>query len=190
MENNNSLDELKKAYNNYKEKNYTFGHYETEEQIENEFSNGKIFVFAGGYTLFKMCIFFLVIATFMVFIIGLEYFIIVFSTFAIIGFCPIVIGFLSLRMFLVIGPSGVYYRRINKTGFFQWSEVTLVKGTIGRVTPPLRPPPVTTAQVTIILSKGEKVRFTSMNYRNKEFPRNIKRKMFIFLFRFYHWSSK
>jgi hypothetical protein len=185
MEANNSLSELKKAYNDYKEKNYTFGQYATVDQIENAFSNGKIFVFTGGYILFKLCIYLLVIAISMIVIIGGEYFILVSSLFAIIGLFLILFGILMQRMFLVIGTTGVYYRRFTKIGYFQWDETTFAKGTIGRISPHLKPPPVKTAEVNLILSEGKKVRFTSMSYQNKEFPKNVKRQMFIFLFYIY-----
>ncbi|MFX1448273.1 MAG: hypothetical protein ACFFCG_09060 [Promethearchaeota archaeon] len=199
MEINSFLNELKEAYNNYKNKNYTFGTYNTTEQIQIAHANGKIFVLKGGTALiWTLFIFTLILSVWwfvlVIFALSIEpsdtdTFIIV-STLALstIGFftvVPCILFGLSTRMFLVIGPSGVYYRRFFKANYFQWCNVTAVEGRIDTIKPRVRDPPVKTAQVSIILNNGEKVRFTSLGYRSKEFPRNFKRILFLSLFQIY-----
>jgi len=200
----NYLDELKEVYKNYK-KNYTFGKYETGKQIQDEFSNGKIFVLKGGNMLIWGCSIIMSILSVWLFILivfGIVGFIqgsirsdfkvlftFVFIIIGILTFGPTIWLFLMNRMFLVIGPSGVYYRKIIKTGAFQWCNATVTEGRIGRIKTP-KSPPVKIAQVTISLPNQANVWFTSMGYRNKEFAREVKLYMFIGLFQIYSELGK
>ncbi|NVM19840.1 MAG: hypothetical protein HWN80_19210 [Candidatus Lokiarchaeota archaeon] len=192
MESINSLSELKKAYSDYKNKNYEFGQYATIEQIQSAFSNGKIFVFVGGFVLFKLAIYTFCLALTFLVVLGLgsfpSYAIMTSSFWVIFGLLLISMGILMQRWFLVIGPTGVYYRRFFKINFFQWDDVKFIDAAAGRVTRPRHPPPVYTAEVTFLLSNGKKVRFKSISYRNSEFPKFPKRakdEMFILLLSLY-----
>lgn len=202
MEVNSSLNELKEAYKNYKNKNYTFGKYKTAEQIQMAYANGKIFVLKGGSMLIWVLFITMLILSVLWFVllisaVSLEQsearIIVSILALPTIGFftiVPCIIFGLFTRMFLVIGPSGVYYRRITKTGYFQWSNVTVAEGRLHTLKPGLKSPPINTAQVTIILPNGEKVRLASIGYRSKEFARNFKRLLFISLFEIYSERGK
>ncbi|MBA7671607.1 hypothetical protein ES703_79766 [subsurface metagenome] len=195
----NFLDELKEAYINYKKKTYKYDKYGTEEQIQNAFSNGKIFVFRGNKIsrmVVSIIILILTVSWFTIFVFGftidfhqtfgLGLYIFLFFTFGILTFLPCFFGILIIvRKFLVIGPTGVYYRKIIKTKFFQWSNVFVAEARIITTKGGYKTPSITTAQITIILPSGEKVRFGSFDYRNKEFTRKGKRRMFLNLFLIY-----
>ena len=174
----------------------------TTEEIQIAHANGKIFVLKGGnpliwvffVTMLILSILWFVLLIFAFFIEPSETFIIVLilalSTIGFFTVVPCILLGLSTRMFLVIGPSGVHYRRIIKTGYFQWCNVTAVEGRIETIKPRIRDPPVKTTQVSIILSNGEKVRFASLGYRSKEFARNFKRLLFLSLFEIYSGLGK
>lgn len=193
------LDELKEAYINYKKKNYKYNKYGTEEQIQNAFSNGKIFVFRGNkisLMVTSIISLILTVSWFTIFVIGftinlhqtfgLGLYIFLFFIFGIPTFLSCFFGILIIvRKFLVIGPTGVYYRKIIKSKFFQWSNVFVAEARIITTKGGYKTPSITSAQIIIILPSGEKVRFGSFDYRNKEFTRKVKRQMFLNLFLIY-----
>jgi len=188
---NNSLRDLKEAYNNHKRINSSCGHYTTEEQIQNAYMDGKIFVLKGGNTIFLMtCPLMVFVAVSMIVLMDTYYYGFVFFACGIVTLFICLIGLIMKRNFLVIGPSGVFYRRIIKTGYFDWSNVTVIEGKIVRMKPGLKSPPLKTAYVTILLPNGEKIRFASMGYRNKEFTSGAKFYMFIRLFQIYSELEK
>lgn len=185
------LKELKKEFHNYKNKKYRFGRYGTSEQIRTEFSNGKAFVLKGGlrglewsYISF-FCILGLVvcltvwISSMFRYIVGGIFFFFFCTSFGL----PFLI---KLRKLLVIGPSGVYYRKILSLGSFSWNSVAnyerfertiFIKGGF-----------IVTSLVVIYLSSGAKIRFQSRDYSNKEFfkrPKSLEREMFFILFNVY-----
>ena len=191
MDNQNTLEELKKALKSYKKGKYTFGEYGTGDQIEKAFLNGKTFVLKGPNKIFLICIFVLIIPVVAIFFWGIDedYFITILIScsiaISIVEFFVIILCITVIRRFAVIGPSGVYYRRVIKKGYFQWKNVTLAKGSIHTTRGGYRRPPVTTARVTIILPNKEEVLFDSGRYGNKEFVRKVKRVMFLRLFQIY-----
>jgi hypothetical protein len=206
MVNNNTLEELKEAYKNYKKGIYTFGKYGTGEQIERAFVEGKIFVMKGTKAILSLFIIIpIVYAIFMPIVLsysGESYFenMLIFVSVAIpiIGsliVLPICIP--PIRHLVVIGPSGFYYRRVFKNGCFHWNDVTLAQASIHTTRGGYRRPPVTLGRVEIIFPGIERVekrrlRFDSGVYRKKEFPsgRDVKRLMFIRLFKIYYELGK
>jgi hypothetical protein len=82
---------------------------------------------------------------------------------------------LKIRKFIVVGTSGVYYRK----GFFLWDEI----GNIDVLTRTYRG--LTSTFVTIYKSSGKKIRFSSRLYLLKEFPRPVERDIFPNLFKIY-----
>lgn len=192
MDNHNTLEELKEAYKNYKKGEYTFGKYGTGDQIEKAFLDGKIFVLKGNKKIFLICIIVLIITVGAIFFWGIDedYFIIILIAssiaISIVEFFIIILCITVIRWFAVIGPSGVYYRRVIKKGYFQWKNVTIAKGSIHTTSGGFRTPSVTTARVTIILPNKEEVLFDSGRYGNKEFVRKVKRVMFLRLFQIYY----
>lgn len=180
--NNSYLEELKEEYQIYKKKEYNFGRYYgygIREQIQNEFSKGKIFVLKGGLriedwilmiTLYGAGLIGFIITLFYSMGMGIALFI-----FYLLFFVFITLIFLiKLRNFLVIGPLGVYYRKIIRSGSFSWSNVSRIEG-IERFRSKFF---ITTFIATIYLSSGEKIRFQSRTYLNKEFPRESEGEMF------------
>ncbi len=200
MVNNNTLEELKEVFKGYKKGKYTFGKYGTGEQIERAFMEGKIFVLKGAKSIFSLFIIIpimyailmpLIMQTFS----GESYFMIMLFSIEI----PIVVSLLlfpicitHIRHFVVIGPSGFYYRNVIKKGCFHWKDVILAQASIHTTRGGYRRPPVTLGRVEIILPDNEKARFDSGNYRKKEFPsgRAVKRVLFIRLFEIYSGLGK
>jgi len=184
-----NLDDYILEFQNYKEGNYKFGKYWTNEQIQNEFLKGKIFVLKGGLRfdgwfviIFSWIVLLaslgLSIASFIwneiLFQISLALFIAGITSSLL---CSIL--FIKLRRFLVIGPLGVYYQKIINKGFFLWNKVVKIEGKI--VTPEL----LTTAEVKVYLLNRRKKKFYSESYLNKEFSKKNEFKMFINLFYIY-----
>jgi len=183
MVNDNSLEDLRMEYYKYKEKKYKFGKYGTREQILDEFLKGKIFVLKGGL---RVGGWILTILVFAISFISLFILLLpnpdtgIFIIPLIFTFPTGLISLLTLRKFLVIGPLGVYYRKILSSGVFSWNDVNNIKHftqtykgfTIGVV-------------VKIYISYGRKIRFGSSTYLNKEFPKKIEREMFFTLFYIY-----
>ena len=202
MDNENTLEELKEVYESYKKGKYTFGKYATGDQIERAFMEGKIFVLKGAKSIFSLFIIIpITYAIFMPIIMqvlsGESYFMIMLIITSIE--IPIIVSLLLLpicithiRHFVVIGPSGFYYRRVIKKGCFHWKDVILAQASIHTTRGGYRSPPVTLGRVEIILPDNEKVRFDSGDYRKKEFPsgRAVKRVMFIRLFEIYSELGK
>ncbi|MHA1478839.1 MAG: hypothetical protein ACTSPU_11625 [Promethearchaeota archaeon] len=196
MVNNNTLEELKEVFKGYKKGKYTFGKYGTGEQIERAFMEGKIFVLKGAKSIFSLFIIIpIMYAIFMPLILsfsGESYFMIVLIIISIE--IPIIVSLLLLpicithiRHFVVIGPSGFYYRKVIKNGCFHWKDVILAQASIHTTRGGYRRSPVTLGRVEFILPDNEKVRFDSGRYRKKEFPsgRAFKRVIFIRLFQIY-----
>ncbi|MFX0181179.1 MAG: hypothetical protein ACFE78_13415 [Candidatus Hodarchaeota archaeon] len=197
MDNHDTLEELKEAYKSYKKGEYTFGKYWTGDQIEKAFLDGKIFVLKGSIKIFLPIFLLMLIPVFVFFffVIDVEYFIIPISiSIPFAGFLVLIICVTIIRWFVVVGPSGVYYRNVIKRGYFQWKNVTLAKASIhtteGDIFPHYFKPSVTTARVIIKLPNKKKVRFDLERYGHKEFVRKVRRVMFIRLFQIYYKLAK
>jgi hypothetical protein len=178
----NSAD-LREEYYKYKEKMYKFGKYGTREQILDEFLKGKIFVLKGGLGVGSWVMTSLMIALALLSLFALllpdpdtGIFII-----PLIFILPIILLLLlTPKKFIVIGPWGFYYQKILSSGIFSWRDVNKIKSftqtyrgfNIGVV-------------VKIYISHGRILRFGSSNYLHKEFPRKVKREMFVTLFYIY-----
>ncbi len=184
------LEDLKEEYHNYKKKKYRFGRYGTSKQIQNEFSKGKTFVLKGGLRGLEwncIILFFLLgsaIPIFTLVLVAIPYEVGIFSFFV---FVPIgLIFFLGLRNLLVIGPSGVYYRKILSSGSFSWNSVANIEGFIRTTLSSIFG--TVTSLVVVKLSSGAKIRFQSRTYSNKEFfkyPEHLEGEMFLKLFNIY-----
>lgn len=207
MDNDNTLEELKEVFKGYNKGKYTFGKYGTGEQIERAFVEGKIFVLKGGKIILSLFIMIPILyAIFLPMLIQtltgesyLEIMLIITSIIIpVIGsliLLPICIPI--IRNFVVIGPSGFYYRKVFKKGCFHWKDVTLAQASIHTTRAGYRRPSVTLGRVEIIFPGVErlekrKLRFDSGVYRKKEFPsgRAVKRVMFIRLFKIYYELGK
>ena len=97
----------------------------------------------------------------------------------------IILFVLYKRIFLVIGPLGVYYQKILKKGYFQWTEATITEKGIKDIRGRYGQKMYTTAIVKIRIQNGKKVQFISNQYRNKEFVKHVKKFMFLRLFQIY-----
>ena len=202
MVNNNTLEELKEVFKGYNKGKYTFGKYGTGDQIERAFMEGKIFVLKGVKSIFSLFIiipimYAIIIPIIMQVLSGESYFMIMLISTSIE--IPIIVSLLLLpicithiRHFVVIGPSGFYYRNVIKKGCFHWKDVILAQASIHTTKPGYRRPSVTIGRVEIILPDNEIARFDSGNYRKKEFPsgRAVKRVLFIRLFQIYSELGK
>ena len=87
--------------------------------------------------------------------------------------------FLSLRKFLVISSSGVYYRQIIRKGLFSWNEVSKIEGITKESYPDVAK---LFGLVKIFLLNGKKIKFASNWYKNKEFFKKVYVEMFFNLF--------
>jgi len=180
------LKELKEEFHKYKNKKYRFGSYGTSEQIRNEFSKGKAFVLKGGlrglewgYIIF-FCISGLVACLTVASFYEIGFGIFLFFFCALFGL-PFLI---KLRNFIVIGPWGVYYRKISSSGYFPWNFVATIEGLKKRII--MGGSDIATSTVVVVnLSSGAKIKFESRTYLNKEFPKKIEREMFFKLFYIY-----
>jgi len=207
MDNHNILKELRETYRNYKKGKYTFGKYGTGEQIERAFVEGKTFVLKGGKIIFSLFVIIPILYAIlmpMIISLSLEYpeseimipiTSIIIPVIGSLLLLPICIT--HIRHFVVIGPSGFYYRNVFKNGCFHWNDVILAQASIHTTRGGYRRPSVTLGRVEIILPgkeklKKRKLRFDSGQYRKKEFPsgRAIKRVMFIRLFEIYSELGK
>lgn len=185
-------EELKKIYNNYKKGEYTFGKFETEYDLVQAFLEGKIFVLKGSNVIIYLCLLFTVI--FLFFII---FFISAFGVFMSLGLSIalsiieiplIVFSIINKRRFVVIGPSGVYYRRYSKKDFFLWKDVNPI---IETETVRLRYGMTTNITIiTIITPNNKKLRFSHGQYKKKEFSFLVKEVMFVCLFQIYSEFGK
>jgi hypothetical protein len=193
MDDQNILEELKEAHKNYKKGNYPFGKYATGDQIRKAFMDGKTFVLKGPGQVFLVPLLGPIVTMVPFLIIGSlsrEYFgltLIIFSI-AMAIFEPflLIIYFSVRRQLVVIGPSGVYYRRFISNGFFEWKNVIHTYESIKTIDRGYKSPSYTTAQVTVKLTNNEEVFFDSVRYGNKEFDRKAKRVLFISLFLTYY----
>ncbi len=190
-------EELEKIYNSYEKGEYTFGKYETEFDLEQAFFEGKTFVLKGSNNGIYLCILFAVI-----FLFGIILFLFIggisaFGVFMSLGLSIalfsieiplIVLGIVIKRRFVVIGPSGVYYRRYSKNDFFLWKDVNPI---IKTETIPIRygmSVPLTV--ITIITPNNKKLRFGQGQYKKKEFSFPFKEQMFVLLFQIYSELGK
>ncbi|MHA2289610.1 MAG: hypothetical protein ACXABG_12570 [Promethearchaeota archaeon] len=185
----NFLEELKRALYEYKRNNYVFGLYGTGDQIRDAFSDGKIYVMlASNRVWVLLCFLFLPLAVLIPFM-GREYFLLVFYSvgmvFLIFDIFLIILFFLYRRIFLIIGPLGVYYQKILKKGYFHWTQATITKIGIEDVKGRYGQTMDTTAIVKVLIQNGKKVKFISNQYRNKEFVKHVKKIMFLRLFQIY-----
>ena len=103
----------------------------------------------------------------------------------VVEFFMIILCITIIRRFVIIGPLGVYYRRVIRKGFFEWKNVTLAHGSIHTTRGGYRRPLVTIARVIVILPNNTEVILDSGGYGNKEFVRKVKREMFLRLFKIY-----
>ncbi len=177
-----SPEDLRKEYDKYKEKKYRFGKYRTREQILDEFFKGKIFVLKGGLSI---RIWILTILMFAISSISLYALLLpdpdlgVFIIPFILTFSTGLLSILTLRNFLVIGPTGAYYRKALSSGFFSWDKVDYLIGSTQAYMSS------TWALVTIYFFSGKKIKFGSNTYHCYEFQKNVKKKMFFTLFNIY-----
>jgi len=196
MENSedNWREELKEALYNYKKKNYEFGKYSIRQQIQDEFLRGKIFVLKGGLEIGVLIflIIWLIVPLGIISVLNFIYetfnwielvflfFIIFIMWFSISSFY-----FTNLIEFLVIGPSGVYYRKIIRKGFFSWENVSKIEGnTSGPIYPIIKK----FATLKVYLFSGEKIKFQSNHYQHREFSNKVYWEMFLNLFYIYSKS--
>ncbi|MFW9820421.1 MAG: hypothetical protein ACFFE5_12490 [Candidatus Thorarchaeota archaeon] len=200
------LGELKEAYLNYQKKNYTFRKYSLRLDIEREFSNGKIFVLKGGNILIwtlsiissilsaLWCIAIVwasdLLARGELSEIPLPFWLFMFIFVGIILFVPTIYLFLVNRMFVVIGPLGVYYRKNFVTDSFQWNSVSIYEENLGIIKAGRKSPPIPTSYIKFHLPNGKKIGFIDLAYRNKEFIRYSKHQMFLTLFHTYYRLGK
>ncbi|MFX0035178.1 MAG: hypothetical protein ACFE9I_06010 [Candidatus Hermodarchaeota archaeon] len=172
-------DQLKATLEEYKKKNYNFGNYTTNIQLQNDFLKKKIFVLKGGFDI-GIWLLLLVIWSIPVIIISLlNPFYGLFNISEYLYFLLIwyFVGspfFLVLRRFLVISTSGVYYRFFGKKSYFSWDEVVKIK----RSTQSGYPNDLAVVDVFLL---NKRIRFRSNLYKNREFPRNYAN-MFLNLF--------
>lgn len=186
-------EELEKIYNSYKKGEYTFGKYETVFDLENAFFEGKIFVLIGSNNVIyislilpAILLFFIILSLF----IGFNEFLLVVLpiVFSIIEIPLIVFAINIKRNFVVIGPSGVYYRRKSKRDFFLWKDVAPI---IETKKVHLRYGMTTDLTIiTIITPNNKKLRFSYGQYKKKEFPYLVREEMFYRLFQIYFKFGK
>ena len=88
----------------------------------------------------------------------------------------------NLRKFLVVGPSGVYYRKILGKGFFLWNNVYEIEA---RTILSFSSLSIEFAKVMIHLIDGKTKKFQSNFYKNKEFSKKVYSEMFLNLFHIY-----
>jgi hypothetical protein len=186
------IEVLKDEYQNYKQKKYNFGRYGTKDQIRNEFLNGKTFVLKGGLrsgdwgSLILFCtfgLFMFIIITLMsffrpgdfLFFLGLGFFWLFFWLF----FASILL--LKMRNLIVVGTSGVYYRKILNKGFFLWDEISYIEGKT------IKDPIIYKISTIVIIykSSGKKIKFRSRPYLLKEIPKHVEHEIFPILFKIY-----
>jgi len=186
-------EELEKIYNSYKKGEYTFDKYETVFDLENAFFEGKIFVLIGSNNgiyisliLPAILLFFIILSLFIGF---MDFLLVVLPiVFSIIEIPLIVFAINIKRNFVVIGPSGVYYRRKSKRGFFLWKDVAPI---IETKKVHLRYGMTTDLTViTIITPNNKKLRFVHGQYKKKEFPYLVREEMFYRLFQIYFKFGK
>jgi len=179
-----NLDRYFLEYQKYKEGSYQFGNYSTKEQIHEEFLKGKIFVLKGGLRVVDWISMILLLTIVIVSILILFYYhdpsSVLFIPFPIFLLPVGSIMLLTPRIFLVIGPLGVYYRKILSSGAFSWNEVIDIK----HFTQRYKRINLGVA-VKIYFSDGRKIKFLSGAYLNKEFRRKVKKEMFLNLFYIY-----
>ena len=185
-------EELEKIYNSYKKGEYTFGKYESEYDLVQAFLEGKIFVLKGSNIVIYICLICVVIffssLFFLSFFIGFTVFAHVPIPLSIIGIPFFVFAIIIKRRFIVIGPSGVYYRRYSEKDFFLWKDVNPI---IETKTAHLRYGmsfPITV--ITIITRNNKRLRFGHGQYKKKEFPFPFKEVMFVLLFKIYSELGK
>ncbi|MFX0007527.1 MAG: hypothetical protein ACFFA7_14995 [Promethearchaeota archaeon] len=185
---NNILEELEEAYKSYKKSEYIFGKYGAGEQIEKACMEGKIFVLKANKKVFIG--FIALLAPFIFpFTIAEGFIIILISVLiadSIVGILLLILSITYIRSFIVIGPSGFYYRKVVKKRFFQWKDVTLAQASIHTTMGGYRRRSVTTGRVVIKIPNKHQLTFDSTRYRSKEFVRKVKRMMFIRLFEIYY----
>ncbi|MFX1386895.1 MAG: hypothetical protein ACFE9M_06750 [Promethearchaeota archaeon] len=196
MENSgdNWREELKKALHKYKKKNYEFGNYWIRQQIRDEFFRRKIFVLKGGLEVGVMIflIIWLIVPLVTISLLNLIYetfnwieVLLLFFIIIIMWFSISSLYFTNLIEFLIIGPSGVYYRKVLRKGFFSWENVSKIEGnTSGPIYPVIKK----FATLKIYLFSGKKIKFSSNHYQNREFSKKAYSDMFLNLFYIYSKS--
>jgi len=193
IEHKGALEELNKSYNSYKKGEYTFGKYETEFDLVQAFFEGKTFVLKGSNVVIYLCLLFAVIFLFFIiffyFIAGISIYVIVFSIALFSIEIPlIVLSVIIKRRFIVIGPSGVYYRRYSKKDFFLWMDVNpIIENKIAHLRYGMSVP---ITFITIITPNNKKLHFGQGQYKKKEFPFLVKEEMFVRLFQIYSELGK
>ncbi len=194
IDHKDSIEELERVYNSYKNGEYAFGKYETKFDLVQAFLEGKIFVLKGSNIGIYICIIMSVIFLFIIIFFSLFVDIrpsptLVISIVLSITEIPLIVfAIIIKRRFVVIGPYGLYYRRYSKKDFFLWKDVDPKKEK-----KPVRLKYGMTAYVTvitIITPNSKKIRFLHGQYKKKEFPSLVKEKMFYRLFQIYFEFGK
>jgi hypothetical protein len=197
MRGNEEEEELKQIYNSYKKGEYTFGKYETEFDLEQAFFEGKTFVLKGSnvliYISILLTVIFLFFIIFFLFISaisdsGVPMPLVLSIALSIIEIPLIVFSIITKRRFVVIGPSGVYYRRYSKKDFFLWMDVNpIIETETMRIRYGMSVP---LTVITIITPNNKKLRFSYGQYKKKEFSSLFKEQMFVLLFQIYSELGK
>ncbi|GAF80169.1 unnamed protein product, partial [marine sediment metagenome] len=186
-----AFEELIRIYNSYKKGEYTFGKYSTKYDLGQAFFEGKVFVLKGSNVLIYACLMLLFMPVVFFFFISLGFSILIFA----IEVPLIVFSIIIKRRFVVIGPSGVYYRRYFKKDFFLWMDVStpimdfpIIVKKFPFLFESIKSGPYTT--ITIITPNNKKLRFLHGHYKKKEFPSSVEGEMFLRLFQIYSILGK
>lgn len=177
-------DQLKEALYNYKKKKYKLGKFWTSEQIQDEFLKKRVFVLKGGIHIGIWIIMLipLVLPSIMIPITFFKTF--NFSQLLYLTIISVIIWF-SLNSplffitggFLVISSSGIYYRNFIRKRIYSWDDISKIEGT-STDDSLLK----SFAVVKVFLLNGKTISFSSIKYKNKEFPKKVWVEMFFNLF--------
>ncbi len=187
-------EELEKVYNSYKKGEYTFGRFETEYDLKQAFVEGKIFVLKGSNNGIYICLILPVLFFFANIISSHLIETLAFALplisilLSIIQIPLIVFAIIIKRRFVIIGPSGVYYRRYSKKDFFLWKDLNpIIETETARLRYGISIPMTV---ITIITPNNKKLRFSQGQYKKKEFPFLVNEEMFVLLFQIYSELGK
>ncbi len=178
MLSNNGANKLREAYENFKDDNYIFGNYTSESDIHNAYNEGKVFVLKGrlstaGLILLFVCWFIDILMIIIIIFTNQQhpYDIIPVASFSIIIiFLFFSIGcslLYNIKMFLVIGPQGLYYKKYGPPKYLNWKDLIDLQG-IERDTGWIK-----IAIIKCYFLTDKKQKFRSNIYSNKEFPKDV-----------------
>ena len=190
------MEQLKNALQKYKQGDYNSETYQSDNELKDACEKGKIFVVKGGLRAVDwsiaivMWILGIVILIFAVPLLGLGI-----SVLAIIIMVCGSLILLKFRNLLVLGPQGVMYRKVvGSINSFQWSEVknlsameqtTAKARRIMRLTHDTNIPYMSILNVYCEMKTGDSKRFPLQAYIIKEFPKKIRKELYIKLFQNY-----